>query len=157
MSYKLLQSNRDINRSDQFEDTLQRLGKEDKPVFKSLKSAMTFCAFLGFREGRRIPLSDKHRKNSIAWAQYNDDNIDALYTLACAEKGDVKILSESGESEMIEIYEQYANGGLSIVEKWFDRYSESDTAEALIKGLANIGIKAPVDTVDTIDVDELDF
>jgi hypothetical protein len=43
----------------------------------------------------------------------------------------------------VQIYEEYANGGLDLVQGWIERYSDLSVEDAVWRGLGTIGVKPP--------------
>lgn len=135
-----------VKRSRIYEDTLQKIGGKGGTLFPTLREALTFCAILGYKERRKVPLSSSAGTEDIAGAQYhNNEAVDALFALALADQGSSDILRPDREKECIEIYEQYANGGLQLVQSWLETYANLDVEQAIWNGLKTIGVKAPDD------------
>ena len=136
-----------VYRSRAFEPIIQRLGgptSEDGAdrVFETLRDALTFCAFLGFREGTRLPLDSQAGTEDIQAIVYqnNPNGVDAVFALAVAEVKDTNVLKVDREPEMRKVYEEYANKGLEIVSLWLRGNPDISTQDALIRGLNSIGI-----------------
>ena len=133
-----------VKRSHEFEDTLQKLGGKEATMFPTLREALTFCAMLGYKERRKKPLNTSLGTEDIAGAQYQtNDAVDAMFALALADAKDSDILRPDREGDCVRIYEEYANGGLELVQSWIDRYANIDVEDAVWKGLASIGVKPP--------------
>jgi len=136
-----------VNRSKSFEHVIQLLGGKssedgDSRVFPTLRDALTFCAFLGFREGTRLPLDRSAGTEDIQATVYQNDpnGVDAVFALAVAETLDTNVLKVDREPEMRTIYEEYANKGLEIVSIWLRENPDLTTQAALIQGLKSIGV-----------------
>lgn len=133
-----------VKRSRQFEDTLQLLGGKDATMFPTLREALTFCAVLGYKERRRKKLDISAGTEDIAGAQYQiNEAVDTMFALALAEAKTSDILRQERERECVEIYEEYANGGLELIQSWIDRYADVDVEEAIWRGLRSIGVRPP--------------
>lgn len=133
-----------VKRSKSFEQTLQKLGGKDAKMFPTLREALTFCAILGYKERRRVPLTSNAGTEDIAAAQYWDNEaVDMVFALALAESKDSDVLRPDRERDCIQIYEEYANGGLELVQSWIDRFADLDIEDAVWKGLNSIGIRPP--------------
>ena len=133
-----------VKRSRQFEDTLQLLGGKDATMFPTLREALTFCAVLGYKERRRKPLDSSKGTEDIAGAQYQlNDAVDSMFALALAEEGTSDIFRTDREKDCVEIYEEYANGGLELVQGWIERYADVDVEDAVWRGLQSIGVRPP--------------
>lgn len=133
-----------VKRSRQFEDTLQLLGGKDATMFPTLREALTFCAVLGYKERRRKKFDPSIGTEDIGGAQYqSNDAVDTMFALALAEAKVSDILRQERERDCVEIYEEYANGGLELIQSWIDRYADIDVEEAIWRGLRSIGIRPP--------------
>lgn len=131
-----------VKRSREFEDTLQKLGGKDATMFPTLREALTFCAVLGFKERRKKPLNSSIGTEDIAGAQYqSNDAVDMMFALALADAGNSDILRPDREADCVKIYEEYANGGLELVQSWIDRHANIDVEDAVWRGLQSIGVK----------------
>jgi dnd system-associated protein 4 len=147
-----------VRRSKVFETTLQRLGGKDTKMFPTLREALTFCAVLGYKERRRKPLDTSAGTEDIAGAQYfNNEAIDTLFALALAETKGSDILRVEYERDCVQIYEEYANGGLELVQSWIDRFADVDLEEAVWRGLNSIGVKPVTEEQQTADVVSPEF
>lgn len=133
-----------VKRSKNYEATLQKLGGKDAKLFTTLREALTFCAMLGYKERRRVPLDPNAGTEDIAGAQYQtNDAVDAMFALALADAKTSDILRVEREKECVQIYEEYANGGLELVQSWIERFANVDVEEAVWRGLNAIGVKPP--------------
>lgn len=139
-----------VKRSREFESTLQMLGGKESTLFPTLREALTFCAVLGFKERRKKPLNSSMGTEDIAGAQYQlNEAVDILFALALADSGSTDVLRPEREAECVKIYEEFANGGLELVQSWIDRYANIDFEDAIWKGLHSIGVKPPIDNTNT--------
>ena len=134
-----------VKRSKLFEATLQKLGGKDATMFPTLREALTFCAVLGYKERRRVALDPSAGSEDIAGAQYQtNEALDIMFALALADAKTSDVLRPDRERDCVLIYEEYANGGLELMQSWIDRYSDLDVEDAVWRGLATIGVKPPV-------------
>jgi len=134
-----------VKRSKAFEETLQKLGGKEASMFPTLREALTFCAMLGYKERRRVPLDPNVGTEDIAGAQYQlNDAVDALFALALAEAKTSDILRPDREKECVQIYEEYANGGLELIQSWIDRFADISVEDAVWRGLNSIGVRPAV-------------
>jgi dnd system-associated protein 4 len=134
-----------VRRSKVYEATLQQLGGKDAKMFQTLREALTFCAVLGYKERRRKPFDSNAGTEDIAGAQYfNNEAVDTLFALALASTKGSDILREEQEKDCVQIYEEYANGGLELVQSWIDKFADVDIEEAVWRGLNSIGVKPPM-------------
>jgi len=107
------------------EDLIQQLGVEQDGPFATRYQVLTFAAALGWSRGRRGPFTasgepiryDLFRRHTTIEAF-----IDALAVLTASndESGgttvDASIMSDERLQERIAIFEEYANGGLAIIQ-----------------------------------------
>ena len=142
-----------VRRSKVYENTLQALGGKDAKLFPTLREAMSFCAVLGYKERRKKQLDPHAGTEDIAGAQYQiNEAVDIVFALALAEAKNSDILRPEQERDCVQIYEEYANGGLELVQTWIDRYSDVSVEDAVWRGLNTIGIKPPVPSKPTAEV-----
>lgn len=142
-----------VKRSKIHEATLQKLGGKDAKLFATLREALTFCAVLGYKERRRVPLDPNGGTEDIAGAQYQlNDAVDTIFALALADSKTSDILRPDREKDCVLIYEEYANGGLELVQSWIDRFADLDVEDAVWRGLHAIGVKPPSGTKPVSDV-----
>ncbi|TCJ41258.1 hypothetical protein [Parafrankia sp. BMG5.11] len=133
-----------VRRSKLYEDTLQKLGGKESSLFPTLREALTFCAVLGYKERRKLPLDQKAGMEDIAGAQYQiNEAVDLLFALALADSKTSDVLRPEREKDCVQIYEEYANGGLELVNSWIERYADLDVEDAVWRGLNSIGVKPP--------------
>ena len=142
-----------VRRSKVYENTLQALGGKDAKLFPTLREAMSFCAVLGYKERRKKQLDSYAGTEDIAGAQYQiNEAVDIVFALALAEAKNSDILRPEQERDCVQIYEEYANGGLELVQSWIDRYSDVSVEDAVWRGLNTIGIKPPTPSKPTAEV-----
>ena len=133
-----------VKRSKLFEATLQKIGGKESSMFPTLREALTFCAVLGYKERRRVPLDPNAGTEDIAGAQYQtNEAVDMVFALALADAKTSDVLRPDRERDCVLTYEEYANGGLELIQGWIDRYADVDVDDAVWRGLATIGVKPP--------------
>lgn len=147
-----------VRRSKVYENTLQALGGKEATLFPTLREALTFCAILGYKERRKKPLDSQAGMEDIAGAQYQlNEAVDVVFALALADAKTSDILRPDRERECVQIYEEYANGGLDLVQSWVERFSDLSVDDAVWRGLNSIGIKPPIQPKSTSEVVEPTF
>lgn len=133
-----------VRRSKVYENTLQALGGKDATLFPTLREALSFCAVLGYKERRKKPLNPQAGTEDIAGAQYQiNEAVDIVFALALADAKNSDILRPEQEKDCVQIYEEYANGGLDLVQSWVERYSDVSVEDAVWRGLNTIGVRPP--------------
>lgn len=75
-----------------------------------------------------------------------------VFALALADQKNSDILRPEKEKDCVQIYEEYANGGLDLVQSWIDRYSDLSVEDAVWRGLNTIGVKPTVSQKPTAEV-----
>lgn len=142
-----------VKRSKAYEATLQKLGGKDATLFTTLREALTFCAVLGYKERRKVPLDPNAGTEDIAGAQYQlNEAVDTVFALALADSKTSDILRPEREKECVQIYEEYANGGLELIQSWIDRFADLDVEDAVWRGLNSIGVRPPATAQPVTDV-----
>ncbi|HEY9626520.1 MAG TPA: DNA phosphorothioation-associated protein 4 [Coleofasciculaceae cyanobacterium] len=94
--------------------------KEDGTgLFLTYADILTFAAVLGFQQKRKVPLGKYSRKDpdAVLQEQFRDRSIIDL--IAVAEMHDSKILTADQDTDLkrVEIFQEYANGGLELLSK----------------------------------------
>ena len=118
---------RRIQRATDKESLVQTLTSGENPPFKEIWRLLFFAAAVGHSRGRREPLKsvesgkafpESYLANSPAWPGFH-------YLLALVEKDDASVLSGGAaiENERLTIFEEYANGGLSIMQEELEKGS----------------------------------
>jgi len=130
-----------INRSRVHENMVQRLAMEklpgaDRTLFPTIRELLCFAALLGYSENRRLPLDRDKGVEDISYQQFERGNAeDLVYLIALAATKDPEILKDGEESRCAEIFEEYANGGLQIIQESMLRgggeYPDRDILEFL--------------------------
>lgn len=98
----------------EYDDLLNRLTEQNTSgirVFETKQKGMMYAAALGYALKKRVPLASKATaiRYDVFQSAFDDGFIRAL---AVAETGDLKVLGEDREDERIDIFEEYAHGGL---------------------------------------------
>lgn len=113
-----------INRSKEFEQTVQTLAGErayifnesGKKLFSTIRELLTFAATVGFNSKLRLPLDRSFGTDDIQGVVYDDtEALEYIWLIAVAETGKVDIIKDGQEKNCALIYEEYANGGLKIL------------------------------------------
>jgi dnd system-associated protein 4 len=90
--------------------------------FQTYADVMVFAASLGIKRKKRIPLEEVAKRDpspigiEVFWSRGYDS---VIKLVAIADSKDINILSptdEKAEASRVEIFEEYANGGLEVLE-----------------------------------------
>ena len=112
----------------------------EKKIFATYRDFLCFLAVLGFQHKIRKPLgSNTIGLDSRPFSDY-PLFLDLLYLLALAEtrNGEILLPKEDNEETCLTIFEEYVEGGVSILEQWLnempdDPYGDKAILEALRK------------------------
>ena len=120
-----------INRSRVYEQIVQQVcdkkkyDESGKTLFPTIREFLSFCALLGFSQDKRLPLDKSQGVEDIAGAQYiNNEAEEIVYLIACLAEKSFSILEEGNEIKVANIFEEYANGGLQIINSWIEESEE---------------------------------
>ena len=112
--------NRNVYR-DRKHEHLVKLLVEDKEtaIFDFNKELMVFAAMVGYCFNVKKPLSSDRIQITLGtYASSEDDGF--IYLLALMEQRDATCLKESHIQDSIKIFEEYCNGGLDLINDWFN-------------------------------------
>jgi dnd system-associated protein 4 len=112
--------NRHVNRDRKYEHLVKLLVEEkETAIFDLKKELMIFAAMIGYNFNNRKPLSgDKIPITLLTYSNSEDDGF--IYLLALMDKRDATCLKEINLQDSIKIFEEYCNGGLEIIDNWFN-------------------------------------
>jgi dnd system-associated protein 4 len=148
---------RTLKRAEGFDAPVKRLVGSPHPVtgqsiFPTFRDLLCFCAALGYENESRKPL----KGNLVDFVDgrifaNHEPAVDLLYLISLAEKRDINILRDENEDEAIQIFEEYANGGLEILADWLNSKPEDLHGEkAILSALASKGyLTGPAASPDT--------
>ncbi|MFF9216139.1 DNA phosphorothioation-associated protein 4 [Streptomyces viridosporus] len=98
------------------EDLIAALAGKEGP-FNAMVDVLMFAAVLGRNKGKREPFDkagEPIRLALIEGRQYGDVLIDMI--AVAEEPNDPKILADERQPDRVEIFEEYANGGLNYIQ-----------------------------------------
>lgn len=105
---------RRVRRPAQHEQLIKRLAGEEGP-FSTLAEVLTFAAGLGYAEGRREPFSASGEQ--IDFDVFQRLGVEGFIDmLAAAVHEDVSILGPDRADERLTVFEEFANGGLEVLQ-----------------------------------------
>lgn len=136
-----------IYRSKIHEGMVQRLCIEEKftesgkTLFPTIRELLTFAALLGFSDKRRIPLDKSKGTEDIQGSVYefSGEPLELIWAVGVAETNGSDILKDGNERACAEIFEEYANGGLTIIANYLMAEPLKQTYRAIQKGMQNDG------------------
>jgi dnd system-associated protein 4 len=118
---------RGLKRSEKFEDLVRKLAVEEHPltrksIFATIRELMCFAAVLGFQNETRKSVQSSTKIVEGDIIANSQQALDLIYLLALAETQDSDILQN--EDEMLQIFEEYAEGGFETLDLWLKERSE---------------------------------
>jgi dnd system-associated protein 4 len=121
---------RRVQRANDKEEVIKRLTVGEKPYFKEIWRLILFAAMVGHRHGRREKLGAYDSGKGIDAAIFGNSQPawpGVLFLMALVETNSHTILQsgEDQDNEKIAIFEEYANGGLSLLRERLDAASYS--------------------------------
>lgn len=123
-----------------------------------MRELMCFAAVLGFQEEKRLKLDGKktHEIDYRIW-QSNDFALDLLYLIPLAAERDLDLLRPEAEDKLVEVFEEFANGGLAIIQSWFNETPDDPHGDrALLNALHKHGYLSAPKKVDAV-IDQIKF
>src|SRR5450759_4416050 len=89
---------------------------DDERLFATLRDLMAFAAVLGYEHGRSTAFEKS--LEPINWEIFRGSSAEAVvHMIAGVSKDDFNILSSERFSEQLVIFEEFANGGLSVIQE----------------------------------------
>lgn len=106
-------TSRRLNRPKDKDDLLRQLTEEGP--FQDIRDVLVFAAALGWHEGRHLPLGAKGEAVRWETATNRRGTEPLVNMIAAVRTGDPEILASDRFDERLEIFEEYANGGLELL------------------------------------------
>lgn len=141
---------RRVKRPKDKEELIQRLvGGPDGP-FSEIRDALTFAAALGFKEGRRKPFTGSG--GEIRWETFkNRRGTEQLVGMLAVAEKDRDVVADNRFADQIEVFEEYANGGLEVLEETLGRSPHRRPRDVVLELVQNELIAAG-DAEDPLDL-----
>ena len=102
-----------------------------KKVFNSMADCMTFAAAYGYSKGKRISFQEA-ASDPIRYHIFEGNNYDTFFNLLAMDvENDAHVLGDSDEmfEKRTKIFEEYANGGLDLLQS--ELQNSNDALEPL--------------------------
>lgn len=130
-----------INRLSKYNELCTLFGSSEQACFETIKSFMCFAAFLAHSMDLRESLLPGEKTDDIQDHTFSRDEAarGAIYLVALASSENNRILHPDAVTEMCRIFEEYANAGLGVINRWRSDYPTLEPCEVIIEGLKNIG------------------
>ncbi|WP_153306965.1 DNA phosphorothioation-associated protein 4 [Desulfonatronum thioautotrophicum] len=112
-----------IFRATDKEELIQELLSEQIGIFKEIWRVMLFAAMVGYKNGRREPLKNVESGKGIDQATFGNcpawPGILYLMALVVTQSSDSLSGSQSAEDLRVAAFQEYANGGLTLIRDFF--------------------------------------
>jgi dnd system-associated protein 4 len=112
-----------IMRASDKEELIEELMSNHVGVFREIWRLLLFTAQVGMKAKRREPLKAIEAGKGIDQATFGNSSSwpGILYLMGLAESGDSRMIegNSDGEDQRIQLFQEYANGGLSILKEFF--------------------------------------
>lgn len=127
-----------IQRATDKEEFIQALISEQLGVFREIWRVLLFAAQIGVKNNTREPLGSVETSKGIDQSTFGNSPVwpGILYLISIVEEEDTFCLGGSQEAEdmRLKLFQEYANGGLGILKKFFeDRTLDLDGLLAFIE------------------------
>ena len=134
---------RNVNRSEKYEISIvQKLTNdpEGNNVFPTIRELLCFAAMLGYALGKKNKFPENYKKNDVSWAQFlANESDDYIYLIAVADTKSTECLKSEPVIDLVDIFEEYINGGFEVILSWFSKYSNQNGLKAIVSGLFDEG------------------
>jgi len=80
---------------------------------KTMKEVFMYAMAVGFKNGKRVPL--KKRTAAIPIATFSEEDEALIEAVAIKTKSTIDVLFEDSAKQVIQIAEEYANGGIDAL------------------------------------------
>ena len=122
-------------------DGLVRPGDEKgRKVFETNRDVIKFAACLGWKKDRKEPRGANSLAIPMRIFESSKDQ-DLIWLIALMNARDVEILRKDEyhdrEREAISIFEEYANGGLSLMSEWLSGLPTTDFQTTVIEKISS--------------------
>jgi len=132
---------RRVRRPRDKEKFVQRLVDEDK-VFETYRDALAFSAALGYAKNTRTAFEQS--SEPIPWSVFSGAGHESLINMiSVMSTNDFAILSSGRFEERLLIFEEYANGGLQILEDLLARAERQSLDVVLDLIMESEGVMEP--------------
>ncbi|WP_297481810.1 DNA phosphorothioation-associated protein 4 [uncultured Photobacterium sp.] len=119
-----------VRRPELYDVLLNKLVREDK-IFSTLANALVFAASVGFKKQLKLVFTDSGEPIRLSVFDWDQD-IPFMYALALAHSNQIEMMREDYFEQVVSIFEEYANGGLSFIESVYDSASPVQSLEQLV-------------------------
>lgn len=152
---------RSIRRDLNFEPLVRQLTEVTNPatkrtVFPTMRELLCFAAALGFEKDERRELGANTAEVDARVWENLDSAVDMVYLVGVAGAQSLDVLQPDREEELLTIFEEFANGGLLVLDGWLrtqggDVYGDQAILASLRReGLLGEGPKPISNAIDDV-------
>lgn len=122
----------DVRRPKQFEEMMKKICQEESRIFLTYKDALVFAACLGYSRGKKQAF--EKTSEPVGLHIFKGDYDAAIFNcIGLSVTGDPHIMGSDRESERIRMFEEFACGGLEIIDE--EIYKGAGSWDQLMLGL----------------------
>jgi len=112
-----------------------------RPAFQTYRDLYVFAALVGFHMRREeVSGPDCTELDSRPFSS-DDGTLEAMLSLAIAATQDKHLLLLANEDQVVDVFERYLNGGLSVISDWCAARPTDDAGvDAIYAGLVDSGV-----------------
>jgi dnd system-associated protein 4 len=119
-----------VNQAEDKDSIIEALTSGERPIFSTKWSLFMFAAILGFKHGSRCKLTKTDQGKAIRTEQFANNDMcfnGVLNLMTLLEKEDERLLVSNEENDdlKVTIFEEYVNGGLSLLKEKLETSSFS--------------------------------
>ncbi len=124
-----------VRRPKQFDDLLNTLAnlKEQRSVFPTYKDALVFAACLGLQRNKRVSFEKYSEPINLQIFSSDFDHMAMDVIAITAENNDPMIMATERAADRIRIFEEYACGGLEIIQNELNQGKLEELEEGLLQ------------------------
>tara|TARA_R110002073_G_scaffold332957_1_gene519801 strand:+ start:1017 stop:1508 length:492 start_codon:yes stop_codon:yes gene_type:complete len=116
--------NVNVLRSRKYEPLVEKLcsrksSYSNKPIFEFNKDLMVFAAVVGHSLSKKESV-DKDAIQITLGTYASDEKDGYIYLIALLQEKNVEVLKQENIHDAVRIFEEYCNGGLSVIQSWMD-------------------------------------
>jgi len=116
-----------IMRASDKEDLIEELLSSRVGVFREIWRLLLFAAQVGLKAGKREPLKSVEAGKGIDQGTFGNSSswpgILYLMSLSDTENSDILSGTPEGEDQRVQLFQEYTNGGLSVIRDFFQERS----------------------------------
>lgn len=128
-----MKKNYRVRRPAKYDDLLNLMKDNEEGVFSTFASALVFAAAYGYKKNIREPVESKDSSEPISITIFKEHTeIPFMYLLALAVEQDVSYLQESKFGDVLQIFEEFAAGGLSLLENELNKTDIRQSIENML-------------------------